>query len=118
MDVEELRKYCLSLPHSSEHMPFDDSTLVFKVAGKMFALISLDSSPLRITLKSNPEDAIQLRAEWPAILPGYHMNKKHWNTVIIDGSLSSEFIIGLIDQSHSLVVSTLPKKIQKQINLE
>jgi len=79
----------------------------------MFALISLDSTPLRITLKSDPEEAVVLRERYSSITPGYHMNKKLWNTVVLDGSLQEAFITNLIDQSYRLIVESLPKKIQK-----
>lgn len=113
-NIEEIRDYCLSKPATSEDMPFGPDTLVLKVAGKMFALSNLEGD-LRINLKCNPEKAIELREEHHAIQPGFHMNKKHWNTVYIDGSLSAKFIMELIDHSYDMVVKSLPLKKRKEI---
>ena len=112
MNIEELRDYCLSLKGVSEDFPFDETTLVFKVAGKMFCLTNLEGD-LSINLKNDPEKNIELREEYPAIIPGYHMSKKHWNTVEIDGSLSDDFIKNLIDESYDMIVDKL-KKDEKQ----
>jgi predicted DNA-binding protein (MmcQ/YjbR family) len=103
-----LREYCLSFPGSLETFPFGPETSVFKVADKMFALSQLARRPLRISLKCEPELAEQLREAHPAVLPGYHLNKRHWNTVIIDGSLPEQMIKDMIEDSHDLVVSQLP----------
>lgn len=104
MNVEALRDFALSLEGTSEHFPFDQETLVFKVKGKMFLLVSLDSLPAKFNVKCDPEKAINLRDEYPeTVLPGYHMNKKHWNTVIVDGRLSSKQIIDMILESYQLV---------------
>jgi predicted DNA-binding protein (MmcQ/YjbR family) len=103
MDVEQLRNYCLSKPGAEESFPFDNETLVFKADGKMFLLASLDASPLKITVKCDPEMAIELRENYSCILPGYHMNKKYWNTVIIDGALPGEMLRKFIDNSYELV---------------
>ncbi|MFU8843816.1 MAG: MmcQ/YjbR family DNA-binding protein [Bacteroidales bacterium] len=92
MNIESLRNYCLSKNGVTESFPFDKSTLVFKVMGKMFALTDLEDEILTVNLKCNPENAIRLREEFPAIQPGYHMNKKHWNTIFIDGSIPDEQI--------------------------
>jgi predicted DNA-binding protein (MmcQ/YjbR family) len=107
MNIEDLREYCLSLPGVSEHFPFDETTLVFKVNGKMFALTDLEG-PLSINLKCDPELALELREQYPSVKPGYHMNKVHWNTVEIDGSISDSLITGWIDHSYSLIAK--PKK--------
>ncbi len=115
MNIEEIRLYCLQKKGSTEEFPFDEVTLVFKVMGKMFALTSLDK-PLSINLKCEPEKAIILREEHEAIQPGYHMNKKHWNTLHIDGRLSGELIKSLIDHSYDLIVSKLTK--QQKIDLK
>ena len=96
MNIEEIREYCLSKKGVTEGFPFDETTLVFKVMGKMFALTDLVDN-LSINLKCDPERAIELREQHPAIIPGYHMNKALWNTVLIDGSLSRDFIYRLID---------------------
>jgi predicted DNA-binding protein (MmcQ/YjbR family) len=115
MNVEDIREYCLSKRGVTESTPFDDVTLVFKVADKMFALLPLDETDLSINLKCDPELAISLREQYPCIKPGYHMNKTHWNTVMIDGSLSKEQILEMIDHSYDLIVSSLSKK-QKEIS--
>ncbi|MBU1065435.1 MmcQ/YjbR family DNA-binding protein [bacterium] len=116
MDLEQLRKFCLSKPGAVETFPFDPVTLVLKVGGKMFALISLDESPLRINLKADPNDNEILRQQFPAIIPGYHMNKRHWNTVILDSSLPDELILDQIDISYGIVFASLPRKIRDAIN--
>lgn len=107
MNIEQLRAYCLSLPDVTEHFPFDETTLVFKVKGKMFALTDLEG-PLSVNLKCDPERAIELREQYPAVRPGYHMNKVHWNTVDVDGSISDRMILGWIDHSYELIAR--PKK--------
>lgn len=104
----------MSKPAVTEGFPFNDTALVFKVADKMFALLDLESD-LSINLKCDPEKSIELRERFSAILPGYHMNKKHWNTVYIDGTISKEKVYELIDHSYNLVVSKLPGKIKKEI---
>jgi predicted DNA-binding protein (MmcQ/YjbR family) len=98
-----LRKYCLSFPGSVETFPFGPETSVFKVEGKMFALSQLARPSLRVSLKCEPELAEQLRGAHPAVLPGYHLNKRHWNTVIIDGSLPEQMIKDMIEDSYDLV---------------
>jgi predicted DNA-binding protein (MmcQ/YjbR family) len=104
MNIEELREYCLEKPNSTESFPFDNETLVFKVNNKMFLLASIESQPLQFNVKCNPEQAIELREQYPmAVLPGYHMNKKHWNTIIINGDLSLVQLQQFIDQSYDLV---------------
>lgn len=110
MDIDELRGYCLAKHFTSEGFPFDNDTLVFKVAEKMFGLVSLDSNPLSINLKCDPERAIELREQHEAITPGFHMNKQHWNTVMLDGSLPRSLVLELIDHSYDLVYRSLPKK--------
>ncbi len=113
MDIEQIRDYCLAKAGTTESFPFDEVTLVFKVMGKMFALVALDSQPPSLNLKCDPERAIELRAAYPSILPGYHMNKTHWNTVSADDSIGSELLKELIDHSYQLVVKSL-KKTEKQ----
>jgi len=112
MNIEELRTYCISLKGVTEDFPFDESTLVFKVSGKMFCLTNLVGD-LTVNLKNEPERNIELREEYPAIKPGYHMNKIHWNTVGIDGSIPDDVIKNLIDESYDLVVLKL-KREEKQ----
>lgn len=109
MDIVELRDYCISKPNVTESFPFDEDTLVFKVNGKMFALTNL-TGDLTINLKCNPEKAIELREMYPAVEPGYHMNKQHWNTIRIDGSISTSLIKEWIDHSYSLVNKRKSKK--------
>lgn len=116
MNIERLRDYCLSKPAVNEDFPFDETTLVFKVAGKIFALTDLEGD-LSINLKCDPERAISLREQYPAILPGYHMNKKHWNTILIDGSVEISLLLELIDHSYALVVLSLPLKVRSQLSV-
>ncbi len=108
MRPAELRDHCLAFPGSVETFPFGPETSVFKVEGKMFALSRLAQSPLRISLKCEPQLAEQLRETHQAVLPGYHLNKRHWNTVIIDGSIPDSMIKDLVEDSYDLVVSHLP----------
>lgn len=112
MNIEELRSYCISKENATESFPFDNETLVFKANDKMFALIGLEHNPLSINLKCDPEKAIELREQYSSILPGYHMSKKHWNTLVIDGSLSVKLIRELIDHSYDLV-NAKKKKLKK-----
>jgi predicted DNA-binding protein (MmcQ/YjbR family) len=109
MDFESLKDHLLNKPGATETFPFDSDTLVFKVSGKMFALIGLKNEPLRINLKCIPEKAELLRELYPAITPGYHMNKRHWNTVFLDGSIDDKVFLAMIDESYELVVTGLPK---------
>jgi predicted DNA-binding protein (MmcQ/YjbR family) len=111
MNIEEFREYCIAKSGVTEEFPFDENTLVFKVAGKMFALTDLVDE-FSLTLKCDPERAVELREHFPAIKPGYHMNKDHWNSVSMDGSLSNKLIQELIDHSYQLVVNKLPVKLR------
>ena len=105
-----LRERCLALPGAGEEFPFGDEVSVFKVGGKMFALCSLDAEPpLQLSVKCDPELAAQLRSAYPAITAGYHLNKRHWNTIILDGSLPDEMVTDLLGDSYDLVVASLPK---------
>lgn len=114
MDLEYFREYCLAKKETTESFPFDEVTLVFKVANKMFALASLDKDTERVNLKCDPERAILLRESYPdLIFPGYHMSKKHWNTIDIE-QLSSDLILELIDHSYDQVVSKLTKKQKEE----
>jgi predicted DNA-binding protein (MmcQ/YjbR family) len=103
MNIESLRDYCLSKPGSEECFPFGEHTLVFKVSGKMFLLASLEAQPLQFNVKCDAEKAVELREQHHCILPGYHMNKKYWNTVIADGSLTDKQLQEFIDESYTLV---------------
>ncbi len=106
MNIEEIRLYCLSLNGCTESLPFDDSTLVFKVRNKIFVLASLER-PFSINLKCEPDLAVELRERYPAVQPGYHMNKTHWNTVMLDDSVSDNLIREWIRHSYNLVVKGL-----------
>lgn len=116
MNVEEFHEYCLSKPGVTEHFPFDESTLVFKVMDKMFALTGLNAERFTVNLKCDPEKAIELRAEYDAIQPGWHMNKQHWNTVNFgSGQLNRKLLKELIDHSYDLVVDSLTKKKKEEL---
>ena len=110
MDIESFHAYCLSKKGVEETFPFDENTLVFKVMGKMFALTNLKAEVFRVNLKCDPEKAVELREEHPAIIPGWHMNKKHWNTVYFEEGLEDTLLIELINHSYDLVVKGLKKK--------
>lgn len=119
MDLEAVRPYLLAKKGAVEERPFGPDTLVFKVMGKMFALVGENDRPLRINLKCDPDQALFLRDMYPAVLPGYHMNKKHWNTVVLDGSLPTVEIEHMIDDSYNLIVNNLPKTSRTELeNLE
>ena len=114
MDLESLRKHCLQKGGKiSEEFPFDEYTLVFKVNGKLFILISTNAHPLNVNLKCDPERAIELRERHAAVVPGYHMNKKHWNTVTLDGTIPSREVFEMIDHSYDLVAKTTASKGKK-----
>ncbi|MEN1784610.1 MAG: MmcQ/YjbR family DNA-binding protein [Bacteroidota bacterium] len=116
MNVEEVRTYCLSKKGVTEGFPFGEETLVFKVMGKMFALLALERTPSQINLKCDPEQAILLREAYPEIIiPGYHMNKKHWNTLML-GQLPTHLIQTCVDDSYELVVTKLPKKDREMLS--
>lgn len=110
MDIEILREYCLSRPGSEETLPFGPDTLVYKVNGKIFLLAGLDNDPLQFNVKCNPDKALELREEYACVLPGYHMNKKHWNTIIVDGSVPTRQLKEWIDDSYQLVAAPPGKK--------
>jgi predicted DNA-binding protein (MmcQ/YjbR family) len=114
MNIEELRTYCMHKPGVTEEFPFGESTIVFKVAGKIFALADLQSSPVSFNLKCDPELAVQLRDTYSCVTPGYHMNKKHWNTVIADATVPRRMLEEWVDNSYRLVVSGLSKN-QKSV---
>ena len=103
MNIEELRDFVLTFQNVEESFPFGEDTLVFKTNNKIFLLVSLSAVPLQFNVKCNPEYAIELREKYPAIRPGYHMNKKHWNTIIIDGTLSNTQLREFITNSYSLI---------------
>lgn len=115
MDVEQIRDYCLQKPAVTEGLPFGEDTLVFKVLNKIFLLFSLDKGE-RFNVKCDPELAIELRDRHPEVEPGYHMNKVHWNTVHTDGMLTHKQICEMIDHSYDLIIKSLPKKLQAELN--
>lgn len=117
MNIEEFRDYCISKKGVSEEFPFDENTLVFKVKGKIFAIADVDSFQ-SINLKCDPEKAVELREIYPAVLPGYHMSKKHWNSILMDNSIPDQQIFQWIDDSYFLVIKNLPVKIQKLLAAE
>jgi predicted DNA-binding protein (MmcQ/YjbR family) len=116
MDLQVLREYCLSKKGVTEALPFDESTLVFKVQGKMFLLTNIDVFE-SVNLKCDPEIAVELREQFDAVRPGYHMNKKHWNTVLLNGTVSSSQLLQWVDHSYDLVVKGLTKKEQALLAL-
>ncbi|WP_439556956.1 MmcQ/YjbR family DNA-binding protein [Dyadobacter sp.] len=117
MNLESLRDYCLKLPAVTEELPFGPDTLVFKVKGKVFLLTSLDAPKFGFNAKCDPEKAVELREKYPDVLPGYHMNKKHWNTVNVTGSIPSELLFEWVRDSYELVGKSLPKKEQAALSL-
>ena len=114
MDIEKIWKYCSQKNGVSESFPFNETTLVFKVGGKIFALFDVDSFQ-SINLKCDPEKSIELREKYSGIVPGYHMNKKHWNTVSVNEDISDVLIYQLIDHSYHLVYKSLSKKVRDGI---
>ena len=119
MNIQSYYDYCLAKKGVTEHFPFDEDTLVFKVGGKMFALSSLkgweDNTP-SINLKCDPEKALELRVEYEGIKPGYHMSKVHWNTVSVNSDVPQKLILQLIDHSYELIFKSLTKKLQAEID--
>lgn len=115
MKAAELKRICLGLPGAREEFPFDDGTSVFKVAGKMFALSALKSPPPRVSLKCDPDVAVQLRLQYPEITGGYHLNKRHWNTVVVEGSVPARLVREMIEDSYDLVVAGLPRREQEKL---
>lgn len=115
MNIEEFRVYCLSLKGTTEDLPFDNKTLVFKVMGKMFSLTNLENF-VSINIKCNPEKATELREQYEAVKPGYHMSKKHWNTILIDNTISDGLIYEWIKNSYDLVVAKLTKKQKEELS--
>jgi predicted DNA-binding protein (MmcQ/YjbR family) len=116
MDIEQLRSYCLAKPGVEETLPFGPDVLVFKVMGKLFLLCPLDTEDFRFNVKCTPELALELRERYSDVLPGYHMNKQHWNTVLVNGSIPAKLLKEWIDLSYRLVADSLPKKLREQLN--
>ena len=115
MNIEEIREYCLAKKGVTEGFPFNETALVFKVAGKMFALLDLSEDSRGISLKCDPELAIELREQHPEVTPAWHFNKQHWNGVNIEGSISNNQLKEWIDHSYDLVVKSLPKRRQEEL---
>jgi predicted DNA-binding protein (MmcQ/YjbR family) len=118
MGPEELRRACLELAGAQETAPFSEGLSVFKVEGKIFAIVRLTGVPLEVSLKCEPELAEQLRVTHAAIRPGYHLNKRHWNTVTIDGSVPDEMVLSLVEDSYALVVDGLPKRLRERLTAQ
>lgn len=114
MTITFFREYCLSKSGASEDTPFDENTLCFKVGGKIFAIIDIELFE-SVNLKCDPERAAELREKFRGIVPGYHMNKQHWNTIMFDGSVSDKLILELVDHSYDLILNSLPKKTRESI---
>lgn len=115
MNIELLRNYCIAKKGVTEEFPFDERTLVFKVMGKMFALADVEEFD-GVNVKCDPELAIELRERYAGVVPGYHMSKKHWNTLVMDGSLPEKMILKWVDDSYNLVVASLPKKLREELS--
>ena len=114
MNIEAFREYCISKKGATEELPFGPETLVFKVMGKIFAITSIENFT-SINLKCDPETAVALREEYTAIQPGFHMNKKHWNTILMNGTISDKTIFNWTDHSYELVVQSLTKKLKEEL---
>ena len=115
MNLEFLQKFLLKKKGTTEETPFGPEALVYKVMGKMYALIAWEENPLRISLKCDPDFALALRAKYPAVTAGYHMNKRHWNTIMLDGSVPEDEILEMIDDSYDLVVKKLKKADRERL---
>jgi predicted DNA-binding protein (MmcQ/YjbR family) len=114
MDLDYIRKFCLDKKMVTESFPFGETALVFKVCGKIFLILSIDSRPLQFNVKCDPEKAILLREEYSSVLPAFHMNKTHWNSVVLDGQVPAKLIREMIDESYALVVKSLPLQERKK----
>ena len=115
MTAKALRKLCLGFAGAVEERPFSPETSVFKVEGKIFAITALERTPLKLSLKCEPELAEQLRASHAAVRPGYHLNKRHWNTVTLDGTLADAMVEDMVEDSYDLVVSALPRRTREAL---
>jgi predicted DNA-binding protein (MmcQ/YjbR family) len=118
MNLEQLEKTLINKNGATKEFPFGDDVMVFKVMNKMFALVSLNDSPLNLNLKCDPNDAIAYREIYKSVNPGYHINKKHWNTVTLDGTIKNTVLLEMIDDSYNLVVSKLTKKQRQELLLK
>lgn len=117
MNIEELRDYCLAKKYAEETFPFDETTLVFKVLGKAFLLTDILEKPVSFNVKCDPEKAVTLREQYSFVLPGFHMNKKHWNTVVCEPGVSKKLLREWIDHSYELVAAGLPKKDKERLKM-
>ena len=115
MDATDLRQWCLAQTGAVEDFPFGPEHSVFKVGGKVFAISALQRTPLEVSVKCEPELAVELRGTYAAIRPGYHLNKRHWNTVTLDGSLPDRLVRDLVEDSYDLVVSALPRRMRDEL---
>ena len=115
MDIEYFRSYCLSKPGVEEGLPFGDDVLVFKVMGKMFALVDIEKFE-SVNLKCDPEEAVELRERYSQVTPGYHMNKKHWNTVLFNAGIPDRQILDWVDDSYGIIVEGLPNNLKQQLS--
>ena len=115
MDLDSIRNFCLSLAHATEDFPFGETTLVFRIGGKIFALTDIEALPLSISLKCDPQRAIELRERYDEIRPGWHLNKKHWNTMDLSGALPESLIHELIKHSYNLVFDSLRKSDREKL---
>ncbi len=115
MTIDRLRTYCLGLPEACEDFPFGEDVLVFKVAGKMFGMVNFRALPFTMNLKCDPERSADLRERYESISPGYHMNKRHWNTIVMDGNVPDSEALALVDHSYGLVVQGLPRKDRERL---
>ena len=118
MDAAELRRWCLAQPGAVEDFPFGPEHSVFKVGGRIFALSALDRRPLEVSVKCEPELAVELRDSYAAIRPGYHLNKRHWNTMTLDGSLPDQLVRDLVEDSYDLVANALPKRTREELRMD
>ena len=116
MTRDDVLTHCAAHPGAVEDYPFGEGVAVFKVGGRMFALVPLEGSPASVNLKCDPDLALELRARYPSVRPGYHQNKRHWNTVVLDGSIESGELGWMIDHSYELVVAKLPRAVRAQIH--
>lgn len=116
MNIEELREYCISKKGVTESFPFDETTLVFKVGDKIFCMTDIEGD-FSVNLKNDPEKNMELRERYPEVKPGYHMNKRHWNTVDLNGYLPDSLVVQLLDESYDIVLKGLSRKQQDEINL-
>ena len=117
MHLDALRAHCLARPAATEDLPFGPDTLVFKVGGKMFALLALDELPPRVALKCDPERALELRERYAAVSTGPYMDKRHWNSVTLDGEVPDDELRAMVDHSHALVVAKLTRRVREEIGL-